>query len=65
MLKYQLYKKLAEVTEVVSDQLYILHSKVYDLQSYLRDLQLAELNEALAEAEFSESTNQLFKKVFG
>ncbi len=65
MIKYQIYKKLAEVAGLTSEALYTLHDKVYDLQEYLRNLQIAELDKALADAEFSKETNQLFKKVFG
>jgi len=58
MIKYRIYKKLSEVTETAID-------KLQDFQYYLRDLQIAELDKALLDAEFSKETNALFKKVFG
>lgn len=58
MLKYHALKTLTKATEIAIE-------KLYDLQVYLQDLQLAELEKALADVEFSNETNTLFKKVFG
>jgi hypothetical protein len=58
MIKYNLCKVLADSSNYAAN-------KLYDLTEYLRDIQLAELNKALADAEFSKETNALFNKVFG